>query len=62
MIAAEHGHEAVVASLLAAGADKDAKNNEGLTPLIGRYNVPVDACCTERSRGGGRFSTGCGSG
>ena len=45
-----------------AGADKEAKSKKGTTPLIGRYNLPADDCCTEWSRGGGSFSTGCGSG
>ncbi len=61
MYAAQNGHEAVLASVLDAGANKEAKENGGFTPLSGRYNVLADACCTGRSRGGGSFSTGCGS-
>ena len=33
-MAASRGHEAVVRLLLEAGADKEAKNNGGWTPLI----------------------------
>ena len=62
MVAAKEGYEAIVSSLLAAGSDKEAKTKYGFTPLIGRYNFPADDGCTARSRGGGSFSTGCGSG
>ena len=35
MYASENGHESCVRALLEAGADKDAKNNDGRTALIG---------------------------
>ena len=40
MIAAYNGHEAIVRLLLEAGADKEAKDHEGKTPLCLLYTSP----------------------